>query len=136
MLILPQNNFATELDKAPPTESDPASNADGTLLLEVLINGHSTGKIGEFTMHRGTLMARPAELNDLGFRLPKSISTASSGLIALSNLPGLTFNLDMKKLELNVTASDTRPFANGAAADGKRHGIGPSRDRERQRRNT
>ena len=45
-----------------------------TLLLEVLINGHSTGKIGEFTMHRGKLMTRPAELIDLGFRLPESIA--------------------------------------------------------------
>ncbi len=124
VLTIPQKNFATELDKDAPAESDPASNADVTLLLEVLINGHSTGKVGEFTMHRGSLMARPAELNDLGFRLPESISTTSNGLIALSDLPGLTFKLDMKKLELNVTAIDgrllptvLRPMARDIASD-------------------
>ncbi len=108
VLTIPQKNLAIELDKDAPTESDPASSADVTLLLEVLINGHPTGKVGEFTMHRGTLMARPAELNDLGFRLPESISMASNGLIALSDLRGLKFNLDMKTLELNVTATDDR----------------------------
>ncbi len=124
MLIFPQSNFASELDKDAPTESDPASNADVTLLLEVLINGHSTGKVGEFTMHRGRLMARAAELNDLGFRLPESIPIASSGLITLSDLPGLSFDLDMKKLELNVTAIDDRllptvlrPMARDIASD-------------------
>ena len=71
---LAQPNFANEPDKEAPTDSAPESSADVTLLLEVLINGHSTGKIGEFTMHRGKLMARPAELTDLGFRLPESIA--------------------------------------------------------------
>ncbi len=124
LLIFAQPNSATEPDKEAPTDSAPESSADMTLLLEVLINGHSTGKIGEFTMHRGKLMTRPAELIDLGFRLPESIAIGSTGLIALSDLPGLTFTLDLKKLELNVTASDNRllptllrPIGRGFASD-------------------
>ncbi len=108
LLIFPRQSFATEPDKEAPTDGAPDSNADVTLLLEVQINGHSTGKVGEFTMHRGKLMARLAELRDLGFRVPDSISVTSGGLIALSDLPGLTWSLDLKKLELNVTASDNR----------------------------
>ncbi|MGA2086958.1 MAG: hypothetical protein ABSG60_15725, partial [Terracidiphilus sp.] len=35
------------------------ASADETLLLDVQVNGHSIGKIGEFTLRRGKLMARP-----------------------------------------------------------------------------
>ncbi len=44
--------------------------ADETLLLEVVVNGYSTGKIGEFVMRDGALHARPEELRDLGIRVP------------------------------------------------------------------
>jgi len=71
-----------------------AEGADQTLLLDVQINGHSIGKIGEFTLRDGTLMARRDELNDLGFRVPASHGSKSESLIVLSTLPGLSWRLD------------------------------------------
>ena len=85
-----------------------SSSADQTLLLEVQINGHSTGKIGEFTLRRGKLMARPQELRDLGFRLPDSLSQANGSLIALSELPWLNWSFDDENQTLYVTISDAR----------------------------
>ncbi len=91
--------------------ADPVSSASAdpsvgeTLLLEVIVNGHSIGAIGEFTMYRGRLMARPDELRDLGFRVPYP-RTSGPGLIGLSDLPGITWRLDLKKQELYVTAGN------------------------------
>ena len=82
--------------------------ADETLLLEVEVNGHSIGKVGQFTLRDGTrLMARPEELRDLGFRVPNSLPSGFGGLIALSDLPGLTWSVDQKNQELHVTATDS-----------------------------
>jgi outer membrane usher protein len=79
---------------------------DETLLLDVQINGHSTGKIGEFVLRRGRLMARPAELRDLGLRIPDSLILGPHDLIALSDVPGLSSGLDEKNLVLTITAGD------------------------------
>src|SRR6185437_10165548 len=65
------------------TTADGAASVDETLFLEVDINGQSTGKIGEFIVHRGKLMARVEELRDLGLRVPES-----RGI----NLPRCTIN--------------------------------------------
>src|SRR5438045_8165934 len=46
-------------DASPGTDGATGANADQTLLLDVDVNGHSIGMIGEFTLHRGKLMARP-----------------------------------------------------------------------------
>ncbi len=81
--------------------------ADETLYLDVRVNGHSTGKIGEFTLRHGRLMARPDELRDLGFRVPVSGASETGGFISLSDLPGFRWILDEKNQELEVTASDT-----------------------------
>ena len=78
-----------------------------TLLLEVYVNGHSIGKIGEFSLRRGRLMARPDELHNLGFRVPLSNASETGGLIALSDLPGVTYTVDQENLILRVTASDS-----------------------------
>jgi outer membrane usher protein len=78
--------------------------ADETLLLEVTINGTSTGKIGEFTLRDGALFARPAELADVGLRVPKSVPETQDGLIALSLLEGVSARLDQATQTLNVTA--------------------------------
>jgi outer membrane usher protein len=81
-----------------------SQNADELLLLEVFVNGHSTNKIGEFTMRHGKLMARPEELHDLGFRVPTSHSSEPDGLVPLSDLPGLTCTIDQRNQQLDVTA--------------------------------
>jgi outer membrane usher protein len=82
--------------------------ADQILLLDVQINSHSIGKIGEFTLRDRTLMARRSELHDLGFRLPVSRSSKSESLIALSTLPGLTWRLDQNTQTLYVRAPNDR----------------------------
>lgn len=73
-----------------------AAAADRVLLLDVQVNGHSIGKIGEFTMRGTELMATCSELTDLGFRVPAFQSNASAStfaksddLIRLSQLSGL-----------------------------------------------
>ncbi len=72
------------------------------------MNGHSTGKIGEFTLRHGRLLARAEELRDLGFRVPDALALRSGGLVALSDLQGLKWTLDLKKQELHVTVNDSR----------------------------
>jgi outer membrane usher protein len=85
----------------------PAESNDETLYLDVQVNGRSIGKIGEFTLRHGALWARPDELRDLGFRVPVSRASETGGLVALSDLPGLTSVLDEKSQVLQVTASDS-----------------------------
>jgi len=92
-----------------PAAQVPASQAnnDETLLLEVHINGQSTGKIGEFTMRNGKLMVKPDELRDLGVKIPDSPASRSGGLIALSDLPGVTYTLDQKNQILEFATGDS-----------------------------
>ncbi len=105
---------------------DPAagSDSDETLFLDVQVNGHSISKIGEFTVRRGKLMARPDELRDLGFRVPESRASETGGLVALSDLPGITWVLDVKDQVLQATASDSallptllQPYGREAAGE-------------------
>ncbi len=94
---------------ASPAAADPvtAPNNDETLYLDVQVNGHSIGKIGEFTLRHGLLWARPEELRDLGFRVPVSRASETGGLVGLSDLPGLNWILDAKNQVLQVTAIDS-----------------------------
>jgi outer membrane usher protein len=85
-----------------------AVGADQMLLLDVQINGHSIGKIGEFTLRDRTLMARRGELHDLGFRVPASKSAKSESLIPLFTLPGLTWHIDQKTQTLYVRVPNDR----------------------------
>jgi outer membrane usher protein len=90
------------------TASSAASSADSdeTLFLDVAINGRFIGKIGEFTLRHGKLLARPDELRDLRFRVPVSRASETGGLVSLSALPDLTWVLDEKNQVLYVTATD------------------------------
>jgi len=115
LTIVPHLAVAT--DASNETASDPTSaianaaafaaaingDLDESLQLEVQVNGNSTGKIGEFTMRKGKLMAKADELRDLGFRVSRS---PSGGLISLSDIPGLTWTLDRKNQVLNVTVGN------------------------------
>jgi outer membrane usher protein len=98
---------ATEATTETTEEGAPGANGDEKLLLDVWVNGHSIGKIGEFTLRRGKLMARPDELRDLGFRVPDALAAKPGTLIALSELHGVTWTIDQKNQVLNVTASDS-----------------------------
>lgn len=55
----------------------PAVAADQPLLLDVLVNGHAIGKIGEFVPRDGMLLARPDGLESLGLLLPALMSAPS-----------------------------------------------------------
>jgi len=107
LAILPRLAVATEAPTEATTEAVPDANGDERLLLEVQVNGHSIGKIGEFILRHGKLMARADELHDLGFRVPASLASRPGGLISLSDLPKLTWSIDQKNQILLVTASDS-----------------------------
>ena len=100
----------------PSAATGAAAAASETVLLEVYVNGHSIGKVGEFTLIRGKLMARRAELLDLGIRVPLALgkldTTAappgSGPLIGLSDLPGLTWRLDEKTQTVYIATSNDR----------------------------
>ena len=77
------------------------------LLLDVQINGYSIGIIGEFTLRNGKLLARAQELHDLGLRLPAALLSTPDALIALSDLPGVTYTIDLKKQIVRITARDS-----------------------------
>lgn len=79
-----------------------------TLLLAVVVNGYHTGKIGEFQLNKGTLRARPQELHDLGFKVPKSIPVGLDGRITLSALPAFAWHIDQATQTLYVTAATKR----------------------------
>ncbi len=98
---------STEATTETTEESGSGASGDEKLLLDVWINGRSIGKIGEFTLRRGKLMARPDELHDLGFRVPDSLVSRPGTLVALTDLHGLTFTIDQKNQILRVTAADS-----------------------------
>ena len=77
---------------------------DQTLLLEVVINGYSTGKIGEFVLRDGALFARRAELADVGLRVPESVQETKDGLIGVAALAGVTAVLDQATQTLSIKA--------------------------------
>ncbi|MBR0650384.1 fimbrial biogenesis outer membrane usher protein [Roseomonas terrae] len=77
---------------------------DQTLLLEVMVNGVSIGKIGEFTYRDGALLARPEELRGLGFRVPDGVQPQADGLVPLAELSGITWRLDQPGQALHATA--------------------------------
>ena len=72
----------------------PALGADEALLLDVQVNGYPTGKIGAFTLRGASLLSKRSELTDLGFRLPLAVAMGADDLVALSDLPGVTWRLD------------------------------------------
>lgn len=78
--------------------------ATESLLLEVEINGFPSGKVGEFQMRDGVLMAKPSELRDLGVRTPES---AADEPVALTALPGLSVRIDTANQVLKLTATSS-----------------------------
>jgi outer membrane usher protein len=107
LTLTPRLFAAAETRSTVPNPPVPDPNADEILLLDVQVNGYSIGKIGEFTLRQGKLMARPEELRDLGFRVATSLVPGPGGLIPLSDVPGLIWSLDQKDLELHFTVGDS-----------------------------
>ncbi len=94
--------------------------ATQTLLLDVQINGHSIGKIGEFTLRDGVLLTTRSELHELGIRGPAGLVSRPSkdqdadpeSLVALSDLPGLHWRIDQQSQTLYVLATNNRLLPN------------------------
>jgi outer membrane usher protein len=81
-----------------------AKAGDQTLLLDVRINGFPSGKVGEFTLRGAKLLSRRDELRDLGFKVADSFAAGDDDLIALSDLPGVTWRMDYATQTVFVTA--------------------------------
>lgn len=77
-----------------------------TLELEVVVNGHSIQKVGEFVLEDGRLLVRRAELTALGLRVPPGVAPVTDGLLAVASLPGVTARLDAASQTLYLTAAD------------------------------
>jgi outer membrane usher protein len=90
--------------------------ADETLQLDVMINGLSIGKVGEFVLRDGSLLARREELTDLGLRVPKDAAQTQDGLIIVSSLPGVKARLDesTQTVHLSAAAEELAPTILGA----------------------
>lgn len=97
-----------------------ASAAAETLLLDVQVNGHSIGKIGEFTWRDGVLFATRNELHELGIRGPQGLISRSlktqdaepDSLVALSELPGLRWRVDQQSQTIYFLATDDHLLPN------------------------
>ena len=76
------------------------------MFLEVQINGHSTGKVGEFVLRRNKLMAQPSELHGIGLQVPLSRASQTDALISLSDLPGVAWTLDPENQSVKITATN------------------------------
>jgi len=72
------------------------------LVLELVVNGHATGRVGEFIEAGGRLMARPQELRELGFTLPPALAGGSEP-IPLAGIPGIETRLDLRRGTLAIT---------------------------------
>lgn len=79
---------------------------DAPLVLELVLNGHPTGRVGEFTNRDGVLAATPTELVELGFAVPESLRGGTEP-IPLRSLPGVEAVLDMTEQQARVTVPDS-----------------------------
>ena len=80
--------------------------AERSLVLEVVMNGRATGRVGEFTDRDGALYARASELRELGFALPQD-AAASDEPIPLSSLPNVRAQVNEAQQTLVVVAGDS-----------------------------
>ena len=80
------------------------------LVLEMVLNGRATGILGNFTDRGGTLYATPAELSDLGFSIPATLS-GSSDSVDVNAIPGIeaVVNERMQTVVIRATDAVLRP---------------------------
>ncbi|CAN7344118.1 fimbria/pilus outer membrane usher protein [Phenylobacterium sp. LjRoot225] len=86
--------------------ADAALGAERTLVLEVVMNGRATGRVGEFIDRDGALYARPSELRELGFVVPRGVP-ADSAPIPLTSLPNVRAKVNEAQQTLVVVAGDS-----------------------------
>lgn len=85
-----------------------APSADQRLILEIVVNGQDTGKLGEFVLRRGVLLAAPETLRGVRILVPEDLRLQPDGLVALTDLPGLTWKIDQPRQVLELTVSPAR----------------------------
>jgi len=83
-----------------------ALGGERALVLELVMNGRATGRVGEFTDRDGVLYARSSELRELGFVLPQDIATSDEP-IPLSALPNVRAQVNEARQTLLVAADDS-----------------------------
>jgi outer membrane usher protein len=131
-IVLPQLAVVGEVVTALPLktaseggkEKSSDGNTDVILILEVTVNGHPIGKIGEFTLSNGKLMARSEELRNLGFQVPPTFALGADGMITLSDLPGLTWSIDQRNQVLHIVTSDLSLLPMRRLSNGKEEQVG------------
>ena len=97
---------ASGLASDPPPIGPTAVDSPQTLLLEVVVNGRTTGKVAEFVERGGVLLVKRADLTELGLRVPPGVAPVTDSLYAIASLPHVAVRLDMTTQTLYVTASD------------------------------
>ena len=75
-----------------------------TLLLDVVVNDRPTGRVGEFLEENGALRATPQDLRELGLDVGAHGVAGPDGRIALSQIPGLRYDIDHKTQVVRITA--------------------------------
>lgn len=75
------------------------------LVLEVVVNGRPTGRVGEFLDRNGSIYARPSDLLELGFVLPEGTAVGADP-IPLAALPDFRAHIDEGRQLLLVEAGD------------------------------
>ena len=98
-----------------------ASASDQQLLLDVVVNGRATGKVGDFTQRDGVLLAREDDLRSLGLVAPPGSDTAPGGLLPLTMLSGVTTRIDVANQVLFISAADRSLVGASIVADGAAH---------------
>lgn len=103
---------SASLDEPPrPAALEPAVGAGDDLYLEVFVNGASTDLIGHFSRAAdGGLSAEPDELREVGI-LPAAQALQPDGLVALRDLPGISFVYDEIAQTLSFEAGDAERAA-------------------------
>lgn len=78
--------------------------AERVLVLEVVVNGRATGRVGEFVDRDGTLYISPADLADFGLVRPDGVPDSEP--IPFSLLPNVRATVDEVRQNLLIVASD------------------------------
>jgi outer membrane usher protein len=104
-----------------------ASGDERTLVLEVVMNGRATGQVGEFTERDGVLYAKPSELRELGFVLPRDIA-AGDVPIPLTALPNVRSQVNEAQQTLVVVAANSalRPTEVGGGTSAPLASLSPA----------
>ncbi|MCL7997382.1 fimbria/pilus outer membrane usher protein [Brucella sp. 21LCYQ03] len=87
--------------------TDDASTQSQTLMLGVVMNGHTTDAIAAFHLFpNGRLAATPGDLQTAGFKV-QSIKPGPDGLINLDSLPGVKWRYDEPHQLIDFSAQDS-----------------------------